>query len=94
MTRPWQLVSVLGKLVSFEDGLDAVAGPEKVFALDGEWRSEADDVVVSLLAEQAFAHEGFADGTSRAVELDGYPETAATNLSDLRAVDLADAFHQ
>ena len=72
----------------FEDGLDAICGPEEVFLLDDEGWSETDDVVVGLFAEDAFAHEGFADGARGAVELDGDPEATATNLADVRAADL------
>ena len=78
----------------FEDGLDAICGPEEVFLLDDEGWSEADDVVVGLFAEDAFAHEGFADRAGGAVELDGDPEAAAADFVDVSALDLLEAVEE
>ena len=76
------------ELEAFEDVLDAVGGPEEIFLLDDEGRGEADYVVVGFFAEDAFVHEGFADGTCGTVEFDGDPEASAADFADVGAVDL------
>ena len=78
----------------FEDVLDFVGGPEELFAFDGEGWGEADDVVVRLLAEDAFAHEGFADGAGGGGELDCDPETPTTDFDDVRTVDLLETIEE
>lgn len=78
----------------FQNGLDAVGGPEQVFLLDGEGWGETDDVVVGLFAEDAFAHKGFADGAGGAVELDRDPEAAAADFADVGALDLLEAVEE
>src|SRR5216683_2799863 len=82
------------RLEAFEDGLDAIGGPEEIVLLDDEGRCEADDVVVRLLAEDALLHERFADGARRGVQLDGDPEAAATDFADVRADNLSEAVEE
>lgn len=49
---------------------------------------------MGLFAEDAFAHEGFADRACGAVELDGNPEAATADFADVRAVDPLEAVEE
>lgn len=49
---------------------------------------------MGLFAEDAFAHEGFADGAGGAVELDGDPEAATADLADVGAFDQLEAVEE
>src|SRR6185437_15769060 len=52
----------MGSSDAFEDSLEPVERPEQVLLFDDEGRGQADDVVVGLLGQNAFAHERLADG--------------------------------
>lgn len=49
---------------------------------------------MGFFTEDAFAHEGFADGACGAVELDGDPEAAAADFADVSALDLLEAVEE
>ena len=56
--------------------------PIEFFPGDNERRSNADDVIVSLLAQDSFVFQGFAIRASRALEFDTDPQAFSTNLFD------------
>ena len=66
---------------------NAVVSPVELFPGDDERRGDADDVIVGLLAEDAFFLEGFAVGARAVGELDADPQAAAADLFDGGTLD-------
>ena len=56
--------------------------PIEFFPSDDKRRAKADDVIVSLLAQDSFVLQGFAIAASRAVKFDTDPQTFSTNFFD------------
>jgi hypothetical protein len=77
--------------VGLEHGLNLVEGPGEVGLLNDEGRSQANNGVVGLFAEQAAVFEGLAERAGRAIEFDGQPEAFAADGLDVRALDLLQA---
>src|SRR5580704_4599726 len=90
----YQYLPLVSGLETVQDVLEAVGSPEEFFLLDDEGWGEADDVVVRLFCEDAFAHEGFADGAGSGGQLDGDPEASSADFDDMRTVDLLEAVEE
>ena len=70
----------LWRLLLLDHFPDPLERPVNFFTLDGERRSDADDMIVSLFAEQAFALQSFAVGAGRAVQFNSDPKSDSTNF--------------